>query len=327
MNNSAVLEKDAALNAADKKAKKAKKPVDKLSLGYRIKENKACYFMMAPFLILFFIFTVLPVLISIGLSFTYFNMLQTPQWIGLLNYQTLFVEDSIFLICVRNTLVFGLITGPISYVLCFVFAWMINDLNPKVRTILTVILYAPSISGGVYTIWLYIFSGDQYGLINSFLMELGLINDPIRWLEDSTYVLTIIIIVQLWLSLGTGFLTFIAGFQSLNQELFEAGAIDGIRNRFQQLWYITIPQMYGQMVLSAVLQIGASFSVSSICMALAGFPSANYAAETIVTHIHDYGNVRYEMGYASAIAVVLFAAMVIFNNVVQKVLRGVAHND
>ena len=324
MTNTAVLEK-AAVESPLKK--KANKPVDKFSVWYRMKEKKACYFMMAPFLILFFVFTVLPVVISIGLSFTYFNMLQTPQWTGLLNYQTLFVEDSIFLICVRNTLVFGLITGPISYILCFVFAWMINDLNPKVRTILTVILYAPSISGGVYTIWTYIFSGDQYGLVNSFLMQLGIIDDPIRWLEDSQYVLTIVIIVQLWLSLGTGFLTFIAGFQSLNQELFEAGAIDGIKNRFQQLWYITIPQMYGQMVLSAVLQIGASFSVSSICIALAGFPSANYAAETIVTHIHDYGSIRFEMGYASSIAVVLFAAMVIFNNAVQKVLRGVAHND
>lgn len=324
MTNSAVLEKAATESPLNNKARK---PVDKFSVWYRMKEKKACYFMMAPFLILFFIFTVLPVAISIGLSFTYFNMLQAPQWNGLLNYQTLFVEDSIFLICVRNTLVFGLITGPVSYMLCFVFAWMINDLNPKVRTILTVILYAPSISGGVYTIWTYIFSGDQYGLVNSFLMQLGLIQDPIRWLEDSQYVLTIVIIVQLWLSLGTGFLTFIAGFQSLNQELFEAGAIDGIKNRFQQLWYITIPQMYGQMVLSAVLQIGASFSVSSICIALAGFPSANYAAETIVTHIYDYGSIRFEMGYASAIAVVLFAAMVIFNNAVQKVLRGVAHND
>ena len=324
MTNSAVLEK-AAVESPLKK--KNNKPVDKFSVWYRMKDKKACYFMMAPFLILFFVFTVLPVLTSIGLSFTYFNMLQTPQWNGLLNYQTLFVEDSIFLICVRNTLVFGLITGPVSYILCFVFAWMINDLNPKVRTILTVILYAPSISGGVYTIWTYIFSGDQYGLVNSFLMQLGLVDDPIRWLEDSQYVLTIVIIVQLWLSLGTGFLTFIAGFQSLNQELFEAGAIDGIKNRFQQLWYITIPQMYGQMVLSAVLQIGASFSVSSICIALAGFPSANYAAETVVTHIYDYGSIRFEMGYASAIAVVLFAAMVIFNNAVQKVLRGVAHND
>lgn len=326
MNNSAVVEKD-AVSEKIAAAGKARKPVDKFSLGYRIKENRTCYFMMAPFLIIFFVFTVLPVAISIGLSFTYFNMLQAPSWVGLLNYETLFVEDSIFLITVRNTLVFGMITGPVSYILCFVFAWMINDLHPKVRTILTVILYAPSISGGVYTIWQFIFSSDQYGLVNSFLIKLGIMNDPILWFQDSRYVLTIIIIIQLWLSLGTGFLTFIAGFQSLNQELFEAGAIDGVKNRFQQLWYITIPQMYGQLVLSAVLQIGASFSVSGIITALAGSPSVGYAADTIVTHISDYGNTRYEMGYASAIAVVLFVFMVLFNNVVQKVLRGVAHND
>ena len=195
MNNSAVVEKD-AVSEKIAAAGKARKPVDKFSLGYRIKENRACYFMMAPFLIIFFVFTVLPVVISIGLSFTYFNMLQAPSWVGLLNYETLFVEDSIFLITVRNTLVFGMITGPVSYILCFVFAWMINDLHPKVRTILTVILYAPSISGGVYTIWQFIFSSDQYGLVNSFLIKLGIMSDPILWFQDSRYVLTIIIIIR-----------------------------------------------------------------------------------------------------------------------------------
>ncbi len=306
---------------------KPKSTLNHHSLWYRIKDARTYYIMMAPFLIIFFTFTLLPVLTSIYYSFTYFNMLEPAKWTGFLNYQNLFVQDEIFLITVRNTLIFGLITGPISYMMCFVFAWMINDLNPKVRTILTVILYAPSISGGAYTIWTFIFSSDAYGLVNSFLMKLGILNEPVRFFQDANYCLTVIIIIQIWLSLGTGFLTFIAGFQSLNQELFEAGAIDGVKNRFQQLWYITIPQMYGQLVLSAVLQISSAFSVSGIVTALAGAPSANYCADTIVTHLTDYGYTRYEMGYASAIAVVLFLAMFLFNRFVQKVLGGLAHAD
>jgi multiple sugar transport system permease protein len=322
MSKSAVLESPKAAN------KPAKTPTIKQhTLWYQIKESRPYYLMMTPFLIVFFIFTVLPVVISIYYSFTYYNMLEAPRWIGWLNYQTLFVEDKIFLITVRNTLVFGLVTGPLSYMMCFVFAWMINDLNPKVRTILTVILYAPSISGGAYTIWQFIFASDSYGLVNSFLMRLGFLNEPVRWFQDADYALTVIMIIQIWLSLGTGFLTFIAGFQSLNQELFEAGAIDGVKNRFQQLWYITVPQMYGQLVLSAVLQISSAFSVSTIVTALAGFPTQNYCADTIVTHITDYGTIRYEMGYASAISVILFIAMVLFNNVVQKILGGLAHAD
>lgn len=323
------MSKTAVLEAPKTPIEKAqpKKNINHHSLWYRIKENRTYYLMMSPFLVLFFVFTLLPVLISIYYSFTYFNMLEPAKWTGILNYQNLFVEDEIFLITVRNTLIFGLITGPLSYMMCFVFAWMINDLNPKVRTILTVILYAPSISGGAYTIWTFIFSSDSYGLVNSFLMKLGILNEPVRWFQNSDYCLTVIIIIQIWLSLGTGFLTFIAGFQSLNQELFEAGAIDGVKNRFQQLWYITVPQMYGQLVLSAVLQISSAFSVSGIVTALAGFPSANYCADTIVTHLTDYGYTRYEMGYASAIAVVLFLAMFLFNRFVQKILGGLAHAD
>lgn len=323
------MSKSAVIDSPKVPASAVKTPrqVNKHSIWYQMKENRSCYAMMTPFLIVFFTFTILPVVISIYYSFTYYNMLEAPRWIGMLNYQTLFIEDKIFLITVRNTLVFGLVTGPLSYMMCFVFAWMINDLSPKVRTILTVILYAPSVSGGAYTIWSFIFASDSYGLTNSFLMSLGLLNEPIRWFQNADYALTVIMVIQVWLSLGTGFLTFIAGFQSLNQELFEAGAIDGVKNRFQQLWYITIPQMYGQLVLSAVLQISAAFSVSGIVTALAGFPTQNYCADTIVTHITDYGTIRYEMGYASAISVILFIAMVLFNNVVQKILGGLAHAD
>lgn len=295
------------------------------TLWKKIVYYRTSYLLMLPFLIFFFLFTLLPLIISIFYSFTYFNMVQPPRWIGWLNFSRLFLDDEVFLIAVKNTLIFGLITGPISYFLCFVFAWFINELKPTIRAFATVVFYAPSIAGSVYFIWSFIFSGDQYGLVNGFLMKLGFLKEPIGWLLDPKYNLQIIILVQLWLSLGTGFLAFIAGLQSIDKSLYEAGAMDGVRNRFQELFYITVPSMYPQLLFGAVMQITASFAVSDICIALAGFPSTNYSAETVVTHIMDYGTIRFEMGYASSIAVILFVAMIVTNQIIKRLMRGISH--
>lgn len=292
-------------------------------LGYlweSIKKNKVSYLFIAPYMILFFIFTVLPVIVSIGLSFTYYNILEAPRWIGWDNYLRLLLHDDVFLIAVKNTFVFAIITGPISYFACLAFAWFINELSPKVRAFMTLVFYAPSISGQVYMIWQTLFSGDQYGWINGFLLKMGLILEPIQWLKDETYILSICILVQLWLSLGTGFLVFIASYQNVDRTLYEAGAVDGVRNRWQELWFITLPSIVPQMMLSAVLQIVAAFEASTVLMNLAGFPSTNYAAHTVVTHLYDYGNIRFEMGYASAIATILFFVMVGTNRGVKSLL-------
>ncbi|MEO3946635.1 sugar ABC transporter permease [Gorillibacterium sp. CAU 1737] len=288
-----------------------------------MKVNKHSYVLMAPYMILFCIFTVLPVVISIVLSFTYFNMLEFPRFIGWQNYTRLFLEDDVFIIALKNTLLLAIITGPISYIACFVFAWIINELSPKLRALMTLIFYAPSISGNIFFIWLIIFSGDRYGIANGFLIKYGFILEPILWLKTEGYILPIIIIVQLWLSLGTGFLAFIAGLQTVDRTLYEAGAVDGIKNRWQELWYITLPSMRPQLMFGAVIQLTASFAVADVSIALAGFPSVNYAGETIVTHLIDFGTTRFEMGYASAIATVLFLLMVGTNILVQKLLRKV----
>lgn len=288
-----------------------------------MKANKHSYILLAPYMVLFAVFTVLPVLISIVLSFTYFNMLEIPKFIGWQNYTRLFLEDEVFLIAVKNTLLFAIITGPISYIACFVFAWIINELSPKVRAVMTLVFYAPSISGNVFFIWLMIFSGDRYGIANGFLLKLGLILEPLQWLKKEEYILPIIILVQLWLSLGTGFLAFIAGLQTVDRTLYEAGAVDGIKNRWQELWYITLPSMRPQLMFGAVIQLTSAFAVADVSIALAGFPSVNYAAETIVTHLIDFGTTRFEMGYASSIATVLFMIMVGTNLIVQKLLRKV----
>ncbi len=287
------------------------------------RENHQLYILASPFMILFLLFVIIPVLMSVVLSFTYFNMLEFPQWRGFDNYFRLFFDDDVFGIALVNTLKFAAITGPLGYILCFVLAWLINELPPKIRSVVTLVFYAPALTSNVFFIWQYIFSGDQYGFLNNILMKNGFILEPIQWLTDVNYMLTVIMIVQLWLSLGVSFLSFIAGFQSVDSSMYEAAAIDGIQNRWQELWYVTLPMMKPQLLFGAVMQISSAFSVGSISQTLLGFPSKSYAGHTIVLHIMDYGTIRYEMGYACAISVVLFLMMLIFKSIVSRVLARI----
>ena len=298
--------------------------VSKLQWTWKeMKDNKTAYFMVAPFLLLFVVFTVLPVILSIFLSFTDFNMLEVPGWEGLNNYTRLFLDDEIFILACQNTLIFAAITGPVSYLLSLLIAWFINELPPKIRAVVTLIFYAPSISGQVYLIWKTLFSSDAYGWANATLMDLGFITSPILWFEDASYVMGLCIVVALWTSLGTTFLSFIAGFQTIDRSMYEAAAVDGIKNRWQELWFITLPTMRPQMMFGAVLAITQSFGFGAVVDALCGFPSVDYAAHTIMHHLSDYGGARYEIGYASAIAVVLFIIMFASNILVKKALSKV----
>ena len=281
------------------------------------------YYLVAPYTILFFIFTVVPVVMSFILSFTYFNLLEFPSFVGWENYRSLFVDDKVFMIAIKNTAILAVITGPVSYLMAFVFAWLINELKPLLRSFMTLIFYAPSISGNVYLVWKLIFSSDNYGYANSLLMQLNIIQEPITWLQNSTYIIWILIIVQLWMSLGVSFLSFIAGLQGVNRELYEAGAIDGIKSRWQELWFITLPQMKSQLMFGAVMQITSSLSIAEVSINIAGFPSIEYAGHTIITHLIDYGSTRMEMGYASSIATILFIIMILANMLVRKILRRV----
>lgn len=288
-----------------------------------MKRNYVAYLMCFPFFAIFTLFTIGPVLLSMFFSLTVFNMVEAPKFIFLENYARLFLDDDVFLISVKNTLIFAVITGPVSYFLSLFVAWFINELPPKVRAIVTLIFYAPSISGGIYMIWLVIFSGDSYGYANAILMELDVISTPIQWFKNAAYVMPICIVVALWTSLGTSFLAFIGGLQTIDKSQFEAGAVDGIRNRWQELWYVTLPNMKQQLMFGAVMAISQSFGFGAIVTALAGFPSVNYCAHTIVHHLEDYGGQRFEVGYASAIAVILFAIMIGSNMLVNKILDKV----
>lgn len=289
----------------------------------RIKKSRTSYLMLAPYFILFTFFTIAPVLVSIGLSFTYFNMLEAPTFVGWANYVKLFLDDDIFMIALKNTLLFAVITGPVSYILCVLFAWIINEFRGKMRAFLTLIFYAPSICGQAYLVWNIILNPGKTGWLNGILIKMGFLDEPILWMQTEKYVLPVLIVVQLWLSLGTGFLSFIAGLQTVDKSLYEAAAVDGVKNRWQELWFITLPSMKPQLMFGAVMQITQSFAVADISIQLAGNPSVNYAGATVVTHLLDYSSTRYEMGYASAIATVLFLLMVGTNKFVQKVLGRV----
>ena len=287
---------------------------------FLVKRNKTAYFMIAPFMILFFIFTIIPVVLSLVLSFTSFNMLQWPKFVFMDNYITLFLDDDLFITALKNTLIFAAVTGPTSYIISFAVAWLINELPPKIRAIVTLIFYAPSIAGNVYLIWLTIFSSDSYGLMNGFLLEMGIIDSPILWFQNVKYVMPLCIAVALWTSLGTAFLSFIAGLQGINKSLFEAGAIDGIKNRWQELWYITLPSMKPQLMFGAILSITGSFGFGGIVTALAGNPSVDYVAYTLTHHLEEYQNNRWEVGYASAISFLLFLMMIGMNVVITKLI-------
>lgn len=281
------------------------------------------YLFMLPYLLIFFCFSVAPVLISIGLSFTYFNVLEPPKFIGIENYFKLFLNDDLFIKSLSTTIVLAIVTGPVGYVLSFVIAWMINEYPQKLRTLLTLLFYAPSLTGGLASIWIIFFSGDQYGIFNGILMSLNITFEPIQWLTDTDYMMGVALVIIIWSSLGTSFLAFIAGFRALDTKLFEAAAVDGIKNRFQELWYITLPSMRPQLMFGVVMSITTSFGVGTVISGVFGFPSTAYRLYTLVHMLEDYGGQRFEMGYASAVATILFIIMIGINKFIQKLLSKV----
>lgn len=288
-----------------------------------MKQYKIGYLMIAPFMLLFILLTVIPVFSGILVSFTDFNLLQTPNWVGLDNYINLFINDDLFITAVKNTMIFAITVGPGSYILSFVVAWFINELTPKVRAFVTLIFYAPSLCTGAYVVFNYVFSGDSYGLINGWLMNWGIIDTPILFFADAKLIMPTVIFIALWMSLGTAFLSFIAGFQGLDRSQMEAGAVDGITNRWQELWYITLPSMKPQLMFGAIMSITGAFGFGGLVTTFCGGIPTDYVGYTLSHHLAEYGTTRWEFGYACAISMVLFFLQVGTNMLVQKMISKV----
>jgi len=287
---------------------------------HQMRVNWVGYAMVFPFFIIFLAFTAVPVALSLILSLTDFNMLEWPNFVGMDNYIQLIMEDDLFITALKNTLIFAICTGPISYLLSLLVAWFINEIPPKIRAIVTLVFYAPSISGQVYIVWQTLFSDDANGWVNGWLMKLGFLDSPILWFHDEKYAMILCIIVALWCSLGTSFLSFIAGLQGIDRAQYEAAAIDGIKNRWQELWYVTLPNMKPQLLFGAVMAITGAFGFGPVVDALCGNPSVNYCCWTLQHHLAEYGNVRWEMGYACAISFVLFLLMFGCNMIINRLL-------
>lgn len=288
----------------------------------RAGETRAAYLLLSPYLLIFFAFIILPIIIAVLLSFTNFNSFTFPQFNGVANYTFLFAEDSIFMQYVLpNTIAFSLIVGPVGYILAFLMAWGLAQLPKLPRTVLALLIYSPSMTSGIamQVVWKTLFSGDQTGYINSVLLNLGIIDAPIQWLQSSEYLMPVMIGVSIWSSMGIGFLSMLAGLINTDHEIYEAAYMDGIKNRFQEIIYVTIPMIKPQMLFGAVMAIVNTFSVGAIGVELSGSnPTPQYSGQLIVTHIDDYGFTRYEMGYAAAISVVLLLIIYLFSIVVRK---------
>ena len=290
-------------------AKLIKKKLTFSDVMKKIWSDRVSYLFLLPFAESFITFTVLPVLTSVFYGFTYNNIFEPLRFIGLDNYIRMFTRDDVFPIALQNTLVFAVIIGPGGYLLSFVVAWLINEISSRLRALYVLIFYSPAIAGSVYVVFSVLFSGDMYGYVNGFLLKWGFIDAPIEWLTDVNYIKFVIILCVLWSSMGAGFLSFVAGFKNIDQQYYEAAAMDGLRNRWQELWYITLPMMKPQLLFGAVMGISGAFSIGDVTTTLAGYPSTDNVATTIVNLIQDVGYTRFELGYASTMATVLFLLM------------------
>ncbi len=300
----------------------ATRPREKGGLKEWLRKNATGYAFLAPFLILFSVFVIVPVAVAMYYSLTNYNMIQKPDFVGLQNYAQLILDDDVFLISLKNTMLLAVVTGPLGYFASFLMAWIIT-LVKRGRGFFSLAFYAPSLTSGVAmsTIWLILFSGDRYGYINNLLLRFGIIMEPILWTKDANYVLAVIMIITVWMSMGNGFLSFLAGFQNIDPSMYEAGRVDGIKNKFQELRFITIPLMKPQMLFGAINSIVGAFAVFDVATAVAGMPSPNYAAHTIVAHLYDYAFTRFNMGYASAVAMVLFLITFVLGRVCMRIFH------
>jgi multiple sugar transport system permease protein len=285
-------------------------------------DDKAAYLFALPYTLLFIVFIVVPILLAILLSFTTYDLVSSPKPIGMNNYIYLLTSDEEFMkYILSNTIKFSILVGPGGYVLSFVLAWCLAQLPHRLRTILAVILYTPSLTAGVTTsvIWKVFFAGDSSGYLNYILLELGLIVEPIAFLQSPQYLFTIMVLVTLWGSMGVGFLAMLAGILNVDKELYEAAYLDGVKNRFQEVIHITIPSMKPQMLFGAVMAIVTAFSTGAIGVQLSGSnPTPNYAGSLIVNHIEDFGFIRYDMGYAAALSVVLLLLIYFFSKIAYR---------
>lgn len=288
-------------------------------------DKHAVFWLQLPFIVLFLLFIIIPTVVAFVLSFTDFNSIQSPNWVGAENYINILTNDDVFAgHALPNTIKFAIIVGVFGYILSFVLAWILAQVPRVPRTILAAMLYLPSMTGPtmMYNVWQIIFAGDKVGYLNALLLKLDIIQTPIIWLSDSNYIMTIMIVVSLWSCMGIGFLSMLAGILNVNRELYEAAHIDGVSNRLQEVIYVTIPAIKPHMMFGAIMSIVNAFQNANIGVQLSGAnPTPGYGGQLLITHADEHAFVRYEMGYSAAISVIVLIIIWVISQLSKKVFK------
>ncbi|MBA8795381.1 multiple sugar transport system permease protein [Friedmanniella endophytica] len=290
----------------------------------RMTRNQAlwCYLFIAPALLGLLLFSLGPMVASFLLSFTSYDLLSAPQWVGLQNYVGL-AEDTLFRKSLSITLIYGVVSVPATLLIGLLVAILLNGKIPAMAFFRSA-YYLPSVISGVAVamLWKWLYNG-QYGLINTVLGALG-IPGP-AWLTDEHWALRALIFMSLW-GFGGTMLIYLAGLQGVPKELYEAAQVDGA-SRFRQHLHITVPMLSSVTLFNLIMGIINSLQVFAEPFVLT--PNGGPNQSTLLLSVYLYQNAfQYlKMGYASAIAWVSFAIIVVFTLLVFRSTPMWVHNE
>lgn len=278
------------------------------------------YLFILPAVLLISVFVFLPIIASLFLSFTQYNVLQPPKWVGLNNYYRLIFEDPLFWIAVRNTVLYVAGTVPVCVMISLLLAVWVDSVKIRfMKYLFRTVYFLPTITAivAISVVWKWLYAGGTYGLINFVLMKLGI--PPVDWLTNPHTTLPAIMVMSIWGGVGYNFIIFLAGLQGIPRTIYEAAEIDGASG-FRNFWHITLPLLRPAIVFVVLMSVIGSFQVfDQVYILTQGTEYVGgvlHSALTIVTYLYERGFERFEMGYASAIAYMLFFlvfALTLFN--------------
>lgn len=280
-------------------------------------EERAAWLFLAPSLVLFAIFTAIPVISAFFISFTQWNLFNEVTWVGLGNYLEL-AKDEIFAKVLGNTAYFVLASVPVQIVLALACALVLNR-GIKGQTFFRVVYFLPVVTSTIAAalVWAWLFNSN-FGLINAGLSLVGVTDLP-KWMGSTRWAMPAIIIVSIWQNLGYAMVLFLAGLQNIGKDVHDAAALDGATG-WDRFWHITLPLLSPTTFFVLVISIIGSFQVFELVLVMTKAGPAN-ATNTLVYYIYQNGFQFYQMGYASAAAMVLFLIVLAFT-LVQYKLQG-----
>ncbi|NQU95640.1 MAG: sugar ABC transporter permease [Candidatus Omnitrophica bacterium] len=279
----------------------------------KLNEAKWSYIFIAPAVLLFLIFVVGPVIASFYWSFTEYDAIHAPKWVGLANYKNIFFNDPRFWKSVRNTCLYTLGVIPLGTALSLLLAIAV-DQQIRFKNFFRAIYFIPSVTSviALSVIWKWLFAGEKYGLINHILIRVGL--QPVDWLMSPVWTLPAIMIMSIWASLGYNMILFLAGLQTIPKTVYEAADIDGA-NVFDKFWHITLPLLKPFTVFVVIIGFITSFQVFErvyiMTQSELGIGGVLDSALTVVAYLYDMGFRKFKMGYASALGYIVFVVVFI----------------